>query len=111
EDDPTLVMKISDGAIVPGNAKIGEAEVARRIARFSAPYHAAIDQVIDRALAAGVDPVLFSIHTFTPVFHDGPRPWHCSVLWERDSRFALPLLDALRAEPDIVTGENEPYAG
>ena len=24
---------------------------------------------------------------------------------------ALPLLDALRAEPDIVTGENEPYAG
>jgi predicted N-formylglutamate amidohydrolase len=33
------------------------------------------------------------------------------VLWEKDGRFALPLLDALRSEPDIVTGENEPYAG
>jgi predicted N-formylglutamate amidohydrolase len=111
DDDPTLVMKLSDGAVVPGNAKVDDAEVARRIARFSGPYHAAIDRTIDRALAAGVQPVLFSIHSFTPVFHDGPRPWHCSVLWERDGRLAAPLLAALRAEPDIVTGENEPYAG
>jgi predicted N-formylglutamate amidohydrolase len=111
DDDPTLVMKLSDGAIVPGNAKVDEAEVARRIARFSGPYHAAIDRVIDRSLAAGVEPVLFSVHSFTPLFHDGPRPWHCSVLWDKDGRFALPLLDALRSEPDIVTGENEPYAG
>lgn len=111
DDDPTLVMKLSDGAVVPGNAKVNDAEVARRIARFSAPYHAAIDRVIDRSLAAGVSPILFSIHSFTPVFHDGPRPWHCAVLWEGDGRFALPMLAALRAEPDIVTGENEPYAG
>jgi predicted N-formylglutamate amidohydrolase len=111
DDDPTLVMKLSDGAIVPGNAKADDAEVARRVARFSSPYHAAIDHVIDRTLAAGVVPILFSIHSFTPVFHDGPRPWHCSVLWQHDARFAVPLLAALRAEPDIVTGENEPYAG
>jgi predicted N-formylglutamate amidohydrolase len=111
DDDPTLVMKLSDGAVVPGNAKVDDAEVAQRIKRFSAPYHAAVDSMIDRSLAAGVKPILFSIHSFTPVFHDGPRPWHCSVLWERDGRFALPFLAALRAEPDIVTGENEPYAG
>lgn len=111
DDDPTLIMRLSDGAVVPGNARIGAGETARRIERFSAPYHAAIDRTIDRALKAGVRPVLFSIHTFTPVFHDGPRPWHCSVLWEGDARLAEPLLTALRMEPDIVTGENEPYAG
>ncbi len=111
DDDPTLVMKLSDGAVIPGNAKVDDAEIARRIARFSGPYHAAVGRVIDRSLAAGVKPILFSIHSFTPVFHDGPRPWHCSVLWEHDERFAGPLLAALRAEPDIVTGENEPYAG
>ena len=111
DDDPTLVMKLSDGAVVPGNAKVDDAEVARRIARFSGPYHAAVDATIDRAIAAGVTPILFSLHSFTPIFHDGPRPWHCSVLWEEDGRFALPLLAALYAERDIVTGENEPYAG
>ncbi len=111
DDDPTLVMKLSDGAIVPGNAKVDDAEIARRIARFSAPYHAAIDRMIDRALAAGVKPILFSVHSFTPLFHDGPRPWHCAVLWEKDDRLARPLLEALHAEPGIVTGENEPYVG
>ena len=29
-DDPTLVMRISDRAVIPGNAHIDEAEVARR---------------------------------------------------------------------------------
>ncbi len=111
DDDPTLVMKLSDGAIVPGNAKVDDAEVERRIARFSGPYHVAIDAMIDRSIAAGVSPILFSIHSFTPFFHDGPRPWHCSVLWEKDRRLALPLLTALHAEADIVTGENEPYTG
>lgn len=111
DEDPTLVMKLSDGAIVPGNVHVDDAEVVRRIARFSGPYHAAIDATIDRSLKAGVRPALISIHSFTPIFHDGPRPWHCSVLWEHDDRLAGPLLAALRAEPDIVTGENEPYAG
>jgi predicted N-formylglutamate amidohydrolase len=29
-DDPTLVMRLSDGAIIPGNARIDDAEIARR---------------------------------------------------------------------------------
>ena len=31
EDDPTLVMRLSDGAVIPGNAKITEAEIERRV--------------------------------------------------------------------------------
>ena len=37
-DDPTLVMRYSDGAIVPGNARADAAEIARRLERFWAPY-------------------------------------------------------------------------
>jgi hypothetical protein len=36
-DDPTLVMKLSDGAIVPGNRHADAAEIERRIARFYEP--------------------------------------------------------------------------
>src|ERR1700757_4822019 len=46
-DDPTLVMKLSDGSIIPGNRDADAAEVARRIARFHAPYHAAIAAQLD----------------------------------------------------------------
>ena len=111
EDDPTLVMRLSDGAVVPGNAGVDADERARRIARFHAPYHDAIDVAIDRALATGHPPVLISIHSFTPVWRGHPRPWHAGVLWDSDPRLAEPLIAALRADADLIVGDNEPYAG
>jgi predicted N-formylglutamate amidohydrolase len=47
-DDPTLVMKLSDGSIIPGNRAAGPDEIARRIRDFHAPYHAAITAELDR---------------------------------------------------------------
>jgi predicted N-formylglutamate amidohydrolase len=111
EDDPTLIMRLSDGAIVPGNAGVDAAERARRIARFHAPYHAAIEAAIEAALATGVVPVVFSVHSFTPVWRGVPRPWHCGVLWDQDPRLAVPLIEALRADGSLIVGDNEPYAG
>jgi predicted N-formylglutamate amidohydrolase len=110
-DDPTLIMRVSDGAIVPGNARIDEAERERRIARFHRPYHAAIATEIDLALGKGVDPVLVSIHSFTPYWKGVARPWHAGVLWDEDDRFAGYLLEALRAKGDLCIGDNEPYSG
>ncbi|MCC6917673.1 MAG: N-formylglutamate amidohydrolase [Alphaproteobacteria bacterium] len=110
-DDPTIVMRLSDGALIPGNARAGEAEFRRRIAQFHAPYHAALTAAIDAALAAGVAPTLVSMHSFTPAWRNVPRPWHVGVLWDRDARLARPLLAAFEAEGDLVVGDNEPYHG
>jgi predicted N-formylglutamate amidohydrolase len=38
------------------------------------------------------------------------RPWHAGVLYNRDTRLALPLLELLRQEPGLVIGDNQPYA-
>lgn len=110
-DDPTLVMRIADGAVVPGNANISQAEIDDRRARFHSPYHRAIGQAIDQAMDGGVPPALFSIHSFTPIFKGHERPWHATVLWDDDPRLPLPLLRALEAEDDLVVGENVPYSG
>lgn len=111
DDDPTLVMRLSDGAVVPGNATIDEAGRAARIARFWAPYDAAIRRTVDAAFTAGRAPVLFSLHSFTPVWRGTPRPWHCGVLWDADPRLPGFLLERLRADPTLVVGDNEPYDG
>ncbi len=111
DDDPTLIMRLSDGAVIPGNAAIGAAERAARIARFYAPYHAAIADAIARARASGVVPAIFSMHSFTPVWRGVARRWHAGVLWDKDPRFAVPLIAELRADPALVVGDNEPYAG
>lgn len=111
EDDPTLVMRLSDGAIVPGNRHVDAVEVERRLALFHRPYHAAIDAEIRAALAEGVVPAIFSMHSFTPVWRGVPRPWHAAVLWDSDPRLTRELIEALETPGDLIVGDNEPYDG
>ncbi|NND49127.1 MAG: N-formylglutamate amidohydrolase [Rhizobiales bacterium] len=111
EDDPTLVMRIADGSVIPANAAVGKDEIDRRIATYHAPYHEALDHLIGRAIEAGKPPAIFSVHSFTPRFKRTPRPWQATILWDCDPRLPKPLLDALKAEGDLVVGENVPYSG
>jgi len=111
EDDPTLIMQLSDGAIVPGNAVLEPAERARRIEAFHAPYHAAIAAELDAMLARGLVPAVVSIHSFTEAWRGVPRKWHAAVLWDQDPRLAVPLLRELRTRTGLEIGDNEPYSG
>ncbi len=108
EDDPTLVMRLYDGTIIPANRHLGQAEVEHRLNSYYRPYHGAVA----RLGARRHDTVYVAIHSFTRQLRGrDPRPWHIGVLYGKDARFALPLLDRLRQEPDLCVGENEPYGG
>ncbi len=112
QDDPTLVMRISDGAVIPGNAHVDKAEIARRKARFYEPYDDAISATIGRFRACGIHPALVSIHSFTPVWRGLKRPWHAAVLYDpRDAGFSRHVLDALARDSELIIGGNEPYKG
>jgi predicted N-formylglutamate amidohydrolase len=110
-DDPTLIMRISDGAAVPGNRHVDEAERERRIQRFHRPYHEAIASEIARVKAQGLTPFLVSIHSFTPVWRGWPRPWQVGILWDRDEKIARAMIQGFAAQPGLVVGDNEPYHG
>jgi len=108
-DDPTLLMKLYDGTVIPANRHAGAEELERRMARLYRPYHEAY-----AALAARrPDTVICSVHSFTPQLNGRPpRPWQVGILYSpRDARLARPLIDRLRAEPDLCIGENQPYLG
>lgn len=111
EDDPTLVMRIADGALVPGNARIGDDEIEARIARFYRPYDDAIARTIAAMRATGKNPVILAMHSFTPEMKGRKRPWHITVIWDFDPRLNVTLLETLAREPDLVVGDNEPYQG
>jgi len=110
-DDPTVVMQLSDGRIVPGNRGIDRAAIAQRLARYHAPYHARIEREIEQARQQRIVPLLVSVHSFTPFWRGSLRPWHIGVLWDRDGRLARPLMEELGRDGDIVVGDNEPYSG
>ncbi len=111
EHDPTLIMRLSDGTIIPGNQNIDAAEREKRLQAFYRPYHDAIAREIDARIARDSAPVLVSLHSFTPEWRGRSRPWHAGILWDKDPRLALPLIEALRAEPSLCVGDNEPYSG
>ena len=109
EDDPTLVMQLYDGTIIPGNRNVAVAEVQRRLQTLYRPYHAALAQLAARRS----DTVILAIHSFTPSLRGrAPRPWQVGVLYAADEdRLSRRLIDRLRADSDLCVGDNEPYAG
>ncbi|MDG1340409.1 MAG: N-formylglutamate amidohydrolase [Paracoccaceae bacterium] len=106
EDDPTLVMRLYDGTMIPANRAADDIE--SRLKQCHRPYHAALEDI-----ASGrEDPVILSVHSFTPQLRGrAPRPWQIGVLYADDTRLALPLLARLRDEADLCVGDNEPYHG
>jgi predicted N-formylglutamate amidohydrolase len=111
EDDPTLIMQLSDGAIVPGNAALSGAERERRIVSYYRPYHAAIEAELDAMIARGLVPAILSMHSFTDTWRGVPRKWHAAVLWDEDPRLPVPMLHELRTRTGFEIGDNEPYSG
>jgi predicted N-formylglutamate amidohydrolase len=107
---PSSIPRISEATVIGGNEGLArEAAEARRQQIFD-PYHRRIDDVIDRRLRDGAPTVLVSLHSFTPVYAGIARPWHIGTLYHRDTRLPPLLLGLLRGEPDLVVGDNEPYA-
>jgi predicted N-formylglutamate amidohydrolase len=106
---PSSIPEVSEDTEIPGNHNLSEAErTARREAIFR-PYHDRIADALDRRQAQGRASVLVALHSFTPVFLGVSRPWEIGVLFNRDERLARPLIELLRADGDLVMGENEPY--
>ena len=101
---------ISEATAVPGNEGLAHEAAQTRRREIFDPYHRCIADVIDRRLRENVPTVLVSLHSFTPVYAGVPRPWHIGTLYHRDTRLPPLLLKLLRAEADLVVGDNEPYA-
>ncbi len=103
------IAPVSDGTQVPGNAALSTGAAEARAQEIFYPYHQRIAQELD-ARDGLQAPVLIAMHSFTPVFGGQSRPWHAGVLYQRDTRLARRLLAALREEPGLVVGDNQPYA-
>lgn len=119
EDDPTLVMKLYDGTLIPRNRHANAADLTHRLRAYYRPYHNAYE----RLAARRDDVVICAIHSFTPQLNSRPRrPWQISILSAWDKRLTAPFIDALQqAAPlqaeakhlgeRLCIGDNEPYSG
>ena len=110
--DPGSIPEVSDNIPIPANQNLSREDAEARIHALHAPYHAAINEEIAAVWRRdGRPPALFSIHSFTPSMNGEDRIWDIGVLWNRDERMPLPLIEHLRAWDALHVGDNEPYSG
>lgn len=108
EDDPTLLMRLYDGTVIPANRALDAAGRHERLDRLYRPYHAAYA----RLAASHPHRAICAVHSFTPRLRGRPqRPWQVGVLYSHDDERLGPALIAMCREQGWITGDNEPYAG
>lgn len=109
--DASAFPQLSDGMVVPANIGLTDRAKARRAEALYHPYHNAVSELVASSSSLRQTPVFISVHSFTPRQHGMERPWHIGVLWDKDPRLPLALLQGLRAGRDLVVADNEPYSG
>lgn len=105
-DQPGLMPDVSDAVPIPGNRALTSEQIQARIDAYYHPYHAALAASVARK----VDPILLSLHTFTPVMDGFERPWECGFLYNKDNRLAAKAIMHFKSL-GFVVGDNEPYPG
>jgi len=110
-NDPTAFPVFMEHMMVPGNQALDHAARQARAEALYWPYHHGVRDQLLRLAAGGLAPPLIAIHSFTPVFDGHERPWHVGVLWDKDPRLPVALIDALTGVEGIVVGDNQPYSG
>ncbi|MGH7022352.1 MAG: N-formylglutamate amidohydrolase [Caulobacteraceae bacterium] len=109
-DQTGSILAVSDGVAIPGNADLSPTQRAARVEAIHSPYHRRIGEVLERRRARGSSTVMVFQHSFTPRMAGIERPWRVGVLHLGDSSVSEAMLTLLRAESDLVVGDNEPYA-
>ncbi|WP_114944773.1 N-formylglutamate amidohydrolase [Microvirga calopogonii] len=107
---PDSIWTLSERTKIPGNLDLDETERATRVREVYDAFHGAVDAFADSRKAAGQLTTIVSIHSFTPVYRDVPRPWQIGLIFDRDERYARSVEAGLKQDPALVVGMNEPYS-
>ncbi len=108
--DNSMFLENSEGINIPGNQNLQINEKERRVSEIYWPYHNAIEAQICRLRDQYINPIVISIHSFTPVMNGEDREWEMGVLWDKDQITAEFFLNKL-TDAGFFVGNNEPYSG
>jgi len=108
--DNSAFLENSDGINIPGNQNLQNNEKEKRATEIYWPYHNEIKGQIARLNKYGINPIVISIHSFTPVMNGNDREWDMGILWDKDPETAQIFLTRLYTAGYLV-GNNKPYSG
>lgn len=102
---PDAMPARSEVIDVPRNKDLTAAERAERTNLFYEPFRATVAHTLDTK----ADPVLVTIHSFTPVYHGSPRAVEIGLLHDDDTRLTDAMLASAAAHTKLKVARNAPY--
>lgn len=102
---PDAMPVRSEAIDIAGNARLTPAQRQARTSSYYEPFRASLAAVI----AATSDPVIVTVHSFTPVFHGQPRSVEIGILHDMDARLADAMMQTAPLHSQMNVQRNEPY--
>lgn len=110
-DTDGSIPEISDKTHIPGNENLSDAQKNKRVEQFYIPYHNALEAQLDAAQERFIDPLIISIHSFTPEMASGQkRELDIGLLWKADPDKAHRLKAEIERIHPYHVELNEPYS-
>ncbi len=104
-----VIVTESDNVIIAGNINLDAENRQKRYEEIYWPFEDAIEKFVMKRKSAGVNPIIVTIHSFTPVYKEQQRHVDLGVLHDTDSRLADALLEQSKSETQFSSARNEPY--
>ncbi|MFD2205199.1 N-formylglutamate amidohydrolase [Kiloniella antarctica] len=96
---------------IPGNCHLSPKERDERINKIYVPFRKALSSCLDQKISEGHNPVIITVHSFTPTYKGVKRDVEIGFLHDQDDRFAKALIKSFAlATDDYDLRLNEPYA-
>ncbi|MCF6305454.1 MAG: N-formylglutamate amidohydrolase [Rhodobacteraceae bacterium] len=106
-DSPDAMRATSEVYQIPGNENLGADEIQARIDAVYTPFRNTLRQTVDQRITDGFDPVIITIHSFTPEYNGKIRDVEIGILHDSDSRLADKMLAT--ADTRFRIQRNAPY--
>ena len=106
---PSAMPAKSEVIEIPGNAHLSQEQREEREMTVYRPFCDAVTRLIQTRKEAGLETVIITMHSFTPVYFGKQRAVEIGILHDDDSRLADAMLDEASALPHRRVERNAPY--
>ena len=90
---------------VPGNVNLTAAQRDDRTTSYYNPFCTSLASII----ASTQQPIIVTVHSFTPIFHGTPRKVEIGILHDSDDRLAKAMEQIATSHTDLKVELNDPY--
>jgi predicted N-formylglutamate amidohydrolase len=102
---PDAMPARSEVIEVPGNRDLTTTERNARIKTYYRPFQTELHHITQQIS----DPIIVTVHSFTPIYHGKLRAVEIGILHDSDTRLADAMLDKAAAHTTAKVERNQPY--